>query len=87
MENSSTSAGERVVAVVQWLVSERSILRLVSSEDTLAEAGVTSRDAVRRVLLVEDDFGIPVSELTLPELSIHFDNQPAGQQTVKSSLS
>ena len=67
MDNSSTSAGERVVAVVQRLVSERSITRLVSSDDTLAEAGLTSLDAVRLVLLVEDDFGIeiPVGELTL----------------------
>ena len=46
---------------------ERSITRLVSSDDTLAEAGLTSLDAVRLVLLVEDDFGIeiPVGELTL----------------------
>jgi len=67
MDNSNTSAGERVVAVVQRLVSERSITRLVSSDDTLAEAGLTSLDAVRLVLLVEDDFGIeiPVGELTL----------------------
>jgi acyl carrier protein len=35
--------------------------------DTLAEAGLTSLDAIRLVLLVEDEFGIeiPVSELTL----------------------
>ena len=56
-------AGRRGRSVVGQRVVD---LRLVSSEDTLAEAGVTSRDAVRRVLLVEDDFGIPVSELTLP---------------------
>ena len=67
MENSSISAGERIVAVVQRLVSERSITRLVSSGDSLAEAGLTSLDAVRLVLLVEDEFNleIPVSELTL----------------------
>jgi acyl carrier protein len=68
MDNSSSiSAGERVVVVVQRLISERSISRPVSSEDTLAEAGLTSLDAVRLVLLVEDEFNIeiPVSELTL----------------------
>ena len=67
MENSSISAGERIVAVVQRLVRERSITRLVSSADSLAEAGLTSLDAVRLVLLVEDEFNIeiPVSELTL----------------------
>ena len=67
MDNSSISAGDRVVAVIQRLISERSITRPVSSDDTLAEAGLTSLDAIRLVLLVEDEFNIeiPVSELTL----------------------
>ena len=67
VNNSSTLAGERVVAVIQRLISDRSITRPVSSDDTLAEAGLTSLDAVRLVLLVEDEFNIeiPVSELTL----------------------
>jgi acyl carrier protein len=65
--NNSISAGERVVAVVQRMINGRSIMRPVSSDDTLAEAGLTSLDAVRLVLLVEDEFNIeiPVSELTL----------------------
>jgi acyl carrier protein len=67
MDNSSISAGVRVVAVIQRMVRERSIARYVCLEDTLAEAGLTSLDAVRLVLLVEDEFSIeiPVSELTL----------------------
>ena len=67
MDNSSISAGERIVAVVQRMVKERSITRPVSSDDSLAEAGLTSLDAVRLVLLVEGEFHIeiPVSELTL----------------------
>jgi len=67
IDNSIASAGERIVAVVQRLITERSITRPVSSEDTLAEAGLTSLDAVRPVLLVEDEFNIeiPISELTL----------------------
>jgi len=66
MENSA-SAGERVAAVVQRLASERSMTRPVSSDDTLTEAGLTSLDVVRLVLLVEDEFNIeiPVPELTL----------------------
>jgi acyl carrier protein len=66
MEN-NISAGDRIVAVVQRLVNERSIERQVSSGDSLAEAGLTSLDVVRVVLLVEDEFNleIPVSELTL----------------------
>jgi acyl carrier protein len=67
MDDSSISAGVRVVAVIQRMVRERSIARSVSLEDTLAEAGLTSLDAIRLVLLVEDEFSIeiPVSDLTL----------------------
>lgn len=66
MEN-SISAGERIIAVVQRLANERSITRPVSSDETLAQAGLTSLDVVRLVLLVEDEFNIeiPVRELTL----------------------
>jgi len=64
---SNISAGERVVAVVQRLIRARSITRPVSPDDTLTEAGLTSLDAVRLVLLVEDEFEIeiPISDLTL----------------------
>ena len=67
MGSSNISAGARIVAVVQRLMTERSITRPVCSDDTLAEAGLTSLDAVRLVLLVEDEFNIeiPISELTL----------------------
>jgi len=67
MDNSSASAGERVIAVIQRLIGDRSIARTLCLNDTLAEAGLTSLDAIRLVLLVEDEFNIeiPVSELTL----------------------
>ena len=67
MHNGNISAGGRVIAVVQRLIGERSITRPVSSEDTLTEAGLTSLDTVRLVLLVEDEFDIeiPTAELTL----------------------
>jgi acyl carrier protein len=67
MDNGNISAGERVVAVVQRLIRERSISRPVTSQDTLADAGLTSLDSIRLVLLVEDEFNIeiPVSDLTL----------------------
>jgi acyl carrier protein len=67
MQNGNISAGGRVIAVVQRLIGERSITRPVSSEDTLTEAGLTSLDMVRLVLLVEDEFDIeiPTAELTL----------------------
>jgi acyl carrier protein len=67
MENPDISTGERVVTVVQRLVAERAITRPFSADDTLTESGLTSLDAVKLVLLVEDEFNIeiPVSELTV----------------------
>jgi acyl carrier protein len=67
MENRDISTGERVVTVVQRLVDERAITRPFSTDDTLTEVGLTSLDAVKLVLLVEDEFGIeiPLSELTV----------------------
>jgi acyl carrier protein len=67
VDNSNISAGERIIAVVQRMMNERSITRPVSCDDTLAEAGLTSLDAVRLVLLVEDEFKveIPIREMTL----------------------
>jgi acyl carrier protein len=67
MEDRDISTGERVVTVVQRLVGERAITRPFSTEDTLTEVGLTSLDAVKLVLLVEDEFNIeiPLSELTL----------------------
>ena len=67
MDNGNISAGERIVAVVQRMMNERSITRLVSTDDALVDVGLTSLDAVRLVLLVEDEFNleIPTSELTL----------------------
>jgi hypothetical protein len=39
MDNSSTPVGVRVVAILQRMVREQSIVRSVSMEDTLAEPG------------------------------------------------
>lgn len=66
MDDSETSATAKVITVVQRLLSARSITRSVSSEDVLSEAGLTSLDAVRLVLLVEDEFKlmIPTKEIT-----------------------
>ena len=67
MEDRDISTGERVVTVVQRLVDERAITRPFSADDTLTEVGLTSLDAVKLVLLVEDEFNIeiPLSELTV----------------------
>jgi len=67
MDTTNISVNDRVVAVVQGLLIKREISRPFCSEDTLIEMGLSSLDAVRLVLLVEDEFdlSIPVSELTL----------------------
>jgi acyl carrier protein len=59
------SAVVRVIAVVQRLLTERSIKRLVNPEDDLRDAGLTSMDMVNLVLAVESEF-----DLMIPEISI-----------------
>jgi acyl carrier protein len=62
---SSNLAAERVKSVVQRLLKERSIDRLVGSEDDLRDVGLTSMDMVNLVLAVESEF-----DLMIPETSI-----------------
>jgi len=59
------SAVDRVIAVVQRLLAERSIKRAVNPEDDLREAGLTSMDMVNLVLAIESEF-----DLMIPEASI-----------------
>lgn len=64
-DRTSHSAVDRVSAVVQRLLTARSIKRTVNSEDDLREAGLTSVDMVNLVLAVESEF-----DLMIPETSI-----------------
>jgi acyl carrier protein len=64
MDDSDTLAKDRIVTLVQRFLDSRQ-LRAVCSEDVLNEVGLTSLDAVRLVLLVEDEF-----ELTIPTKEI-----------------
>ena len=66
MNNDNSSLGERVGAVVQRLFSQRSITRSVCDRDSLIDAGLTSLDMVKLVILVEDEFDltIPAGEMT-----------------------
>ena len=64
-DRTSHSAVDRVIAVVQRLLTERSIKRLVNPEDDLRDAGLTSMDMVNLVLAVESEF-----DLMIPEISI-----------------
>jgi hypothetical protein len=66
VDNRTNSLGERVVTVVHRLIGDRPTSRLVCSDGNLAEFGLTSLDAVRLVLLVEDEFDltIPLGKIT-----------------------
>lgn len=67
------SVVDRVIAVVQRLLSERTINRPVTPEGNLRDAGLTSMDMVNLVLAVESEF-----DLMIPEVSI----TPANFRTV-----
>lgn len=64
-DRTSHSAVDRVIAVVQRLLTQRSIRRSVDPADDLRDAGLTSMDMVNLVLAVESEF-----DLLIPEVSI-----------------
>jgi acyl carrier protein len=61
-ERSSNSAAERVISVVQRLLTQRSISRTVAPADDLRDAGLTSMDMVNLVLAVETEFDVMIPE-------------------------
>jgi acyl carrier protein len=67
VDNDIDTLGDRVVEVVHRLIGDRPTARPVHSDAALMEVGLTSLDAVRLVLLVEDEFDltIPQSKITL----------------------
>jgi acyl carrier protein len=64
-DRSSHSAADRVISVVQKLLTERSISRTIDPGSDLRDAGLTSMDMVNLVLAVESEF-----DLMVPETSI-----------------
>jgi acyl carrier protein len=66
VDNNISTLGDRVVAVVRRLIDGPHGGRAFNSEAALADFGLTSLDAVRLVLLVEDEFDlmIPLSKIT-----------------------
>jgi acyl carrier protein len=64
-DRNSHSAADRVISVVQRLLTERSISRPIDSGSDLRDAGLTSMDMVNLVLAVESEF-----DLMIPETSI-----------------
>jgi acyl carrier protein len=59
------SVSERIAGVVQRLLAEHSIDRVVGPGEDLRQAGLSSLDMVSLVLSVEEEF-----ELMVPEVSI-----------------
>jgi acyl carrier protein len=67
MVNHGNSPAQRVIAIIERMIVERSIPngRSIQSDHTLVEIGLTSMDLARLVLLIEDEFDlrIPVRDL------------------------
>jgi acyl carrier protein len=61
-DRSSNSATERVISVVQRLLTQRSINRPIAPADDLRDAGLTSMDMVNLVLAVETEFDVMIPE-------------------------
>jgi acyl carrier protein len=64
-DRSSNSATERVISVVQRLLTQRSINRPIAPADDLRDAGLTSMDMVNLVLAVESEFDVMVPESSI----------------------
>jgi acyl carrier protein len=64
-DRSSNSATERVISVVQRLLTQRSINRTIAPADDLRDAGLTSMDMVNLVLAVESEFDVMVPESSI----------------------
>ena len=65
LDSSSISPGNRVVEVVQRVLTERSISRPVSSHDDLRTIGLTSLDMVNLMLSVEAEFDLEIPEVDI----------------------
>jgi acyl carrier protein len=61
-DRSSNSAADRVISVVQRLLTQRSISRSIAPADDLRDAGLTSMDMVNLVLAVETEFDVMIPE-------------------------
>jgi acyl carrier protein len=61
-DTNAQSLEQRIAGLVQRLLAEHSLDRLVSADDDLRQAGLSSLDMVSLVLSVEEEFGIMVPE-------------------------
>ena len=64
-DSNAQSLEQRIAGVVQRLLAVHSINRVVSADEDLRQAGLSSLDMVSLVLSVEEEF-----DLMVPEVSI-----------------
>ena len=62
LDRPSVGPQERVSAVVHRMLSDRSITRMVASDDDLRQAGLSSLDMVNLVLTIEAEFDVRIPE-------------------------
>ena len=64
-DSNAQSHEQRIAGVVQRLLNEHSINRVVGAEEDLRQAGLSSLDMVSLVLSVEEEFGLMVPEVSI----------------------
>lgn len=64
-ESNAPSLDQRIAGLVQRLLSEHSINRVVGADEDLRQAGLSSLDMVSLVLWVEEAFGLMVPETSI----------------------
>jgi acyl carrier protein len=65
LDRRSNSLGDRVIEIVQRLLTERSISGPVRSDDDLRTIGLTSLDMVNLMLSVEAEFDLEIPEIDI----------------------
>ncbi len=64
-DSNAQSLEQRIAGVVQRLLTEHSINRVVGAGEDLRQAGLSSLDMVSLVLSVEEEFGLMVPEVSI----------------------
>jgi len=62
IESNARALEQKIAGLVQRLLVEHSINRVVAADDDLRLAGLSSLDMVSLVLTVEEEFGVMVPE-------------------------
>jgi acyl carrier protein len=64
-DSNAQSLEQRIAGIVQRLLTEHSIDRVVGADEDLRQAGLSSLDMVSLVLFVEEEFGLMVPEASI----------------------